>query len=58
MEDPTLDATPIANRPGRFTIELMGYLITFEVPVDANNTVLEDATHITLLPVETIKKAS
>ncbi|MCB0094253.1 MAG: hypothetical protein KDE46_00980 [Caldilineaceae bacterium] len=57
-EDPTLDATPVANRPGRFTIELMGYLITFEVPVDANNAVLKEADYIILLPIETAKTAN
>ncbi|MBV7326675.1 hypothetical protein KFU94_00150 [Chloroflexi bacterium TSY] len=55
VDDPTKGATPVPNRPGRFTVELMDYIIAFEVPVDANGKVLEDATEIRLLPIDTIK---
>lgn len=51
-EDPTKDAIPVEHRPGRFTFELMGYLMTFEVPVDAEGQVLESARSIKLLPIE------
>ena len=51
-DDPTKDAKPVANRPGRFTLDLMGYQITFEVSVDAEGRILEDTRSITLLPIE------
>lgn len=51
-EDPTKDATPVPNRSGRFTLELMGYRVPFEVPIDADGEVLEEARTIKLLPVE------
>lgn len=52
-DDPTEGARPVPNRPGRFTMELMGYIVPFEVPVDRDGNVLADATIIKLLPIET-----
>lgn len=51
-DDPTEGARPVEHRPGRFTIELMGYLITFEVAVDAEGQLLESTRSIKLLPIE------
>lgn len=54
-DDPTKDAVPVPNRTGRFTVDLMGYRVAFEVDVDTEGKVLKDATSILLLPVEVIE---
>ena len=55
VEDPTKGATPVPHRSGRFTVEIMGYIIVFEVPVDTEGKVLESATEIKLLPIEKVQ---
>lgn len=50
-DDPTKDARPVPNRPGRFSIELTGYVITFEVAVDSEGRLLESTRTIKLLPI-------
>ena len=49
--NPIEKAKPVPGRAGRFTIELEGYLVPFEVAVDANGHLVEDATKIRLLPI-------
>ena len=51
VEAPTVDAAPVPHRPGRFTITIMGYVVSFEMPLDADGKVREDATEIKLLPI-------
>jgi len=53
-EDPTAGATPVPHRTGRFTLALLGYIITCEVAVDAAGKILADAREIKFLPITKI----
>lgn len=55
VEDPTENATAVPNRLGWFTFELMGYRIFFEIELDAEGRVREEATDIILLPITKIE---
>jgi len=50
-DDPTQGATPVPNRPGRFMVTIMSYVISFEVAVDIGGNLLPDSTTIRLLPI-------
>jgi len=53
-DDPTVLATPVPDRPGRFIMTIMNYIVPFEVSVDKAGNVRPDAIAIRLLPIAKI----
>lgn len=51
-DNPTQGAPPVPHRSGRFTIEVMGYIVPFEVAVDAEGNLQPESSEIKLLPVD------
>jgi hypothetical protein len=38
-DDPTAGATPVANKPGRYDLNVMGYTLIFDLPADRPNDI-------------------
>ena len=51
-EDPTTGTKANPTRPDRFTLVILNYIVTFEVPLNTEGKIPGNATTIKLLPIE------